>query len=78
VDAIPGRTFAGKVEDLSPATEGEFGAVPPDPSAGNFTKYVQRVPVKIAFDRLSPEDNDKVRIGLSANVSLRRQKWAAK
>jgi membrane fusion protein, multidrug efflux system len=49
VDAFPGRTFAGKVESLAPASGSQFALLPPDNATGNFTKIVQRVPVKIVF-----------------------------
>ena len=71
MDAIPKRKFEGKILSISPTTEGIQAAIPPDNGAGNFTKYVQRVPVKIALE-LSPADQEKVRTGLSADVILRR------
>jgi len=52
VDAIGGQKFAGVVESFSPGTGSKFSLLPPDNSTGNFTKVVQRVPVKIL---LSPE-----------------------
>jgi membrane fusion protein (multidrug efflux system) len=50
VDAYPGRRFTGHVESLSPATGARFALLPPDNATGNFTKVVQRVPVRIAVD----------------------------
>lgn len=50
VDAYPGREFSGRVESLSPATGARFALLPPDNATGNFTKVVQRVPVRIAVD----------------------------
>ena len=50
VDAYPGRTFRGKVESLSPATGARFSLLPPDNATGNFTKVVQRIPVRIRVD----------------------------
>ena len=47
VDAYPDRTFRGLVESLSPATGAKFSLLPPDNATGNFTKVVQRIPVKI-------------------------------
>ena len=49
VDAIEGRVFQGTVESFSPGTGAKFSLLPPDNSTGNFTKIVQRVPVKILF-----------------------------
>ncbi|MGB7212188.1 MAG: HlyD family secretion protein [Gemmatimonadales bacterium] len=50
VDAYPGRTFTGHVESVSPATGARFALIPPDNATGNFTKVVQRIPVRIAVD----------------------------
>jgi membrane fusion protein, multidrug efflux system len=47
VDAYPGREFRGVVESVSPATGARFALIPPDNATGNFTKVVQRVPVRI-------------------------------
>lgn len=49
VDAYPGCTAQGTVESLSPATGSKFALLPPDNATGNFTKVVQRVPVRIAI-----------------------------
>lgn len=69
VDIFPGRVFHGKVAELSPASGSQFALLPPDNATGNFTKVVQRVPVKIrllpgqsGLDRLSP--------GFSAEVTV--------
>ena len=43
-------TFHGKVESLSPATGARFALLPPDNATGNFTKVVQRLPIRIAVD----------------------------
>lgn len=72
IDAIPGKSFEGRIENFSPSTEGVFAAVPADNASGNFTKYVQRVPVRIGFTHLSAEENTRVRIGLSADIRVRR------
>jgi membrane fusion protein, multidrug efflux system len=53
VDAFPHRTFTGKVNSLSPASGNKFALLPPDNATGNFTKIVQRIPVKIVFDASS-------------------------
>jgi membrane fusion protein (multidrug efflux system) len=49
VDAVDGQVFQGVVDSFSPGTGAEFSLLPPDNSTGNFTKIVQRVPVKIVF-----------------------------
>ncbi len=53
LDAFPGRILTGTVESLSPASGAQFALLPPDNATGNFTRIVQRVPVKILFDRQS-------------------------
>ena len=72
IDAIPDRALQGTVESVAPASGAQFALLPPDNATGNFTKVVQRVPVKI---RLDPADlqglGDRVRPGLSAVVNVR-------
>lgn len=51
VDTFPGRLFQGHVDSLSPASGQEFALLPPDNATGNFTKVVQRIPVKIVLDQ---------------------------
>ena len=50
IDAFPGRCFPGHLESLSPASGAQFALLPPDNATGNFTKIVQRVPVKIVLE----------------------------
>jgi membrane fusion protein (multidrug efflux system) len=50
VDTYPGRRFRGHIDSLSPASGQEFALLPPDNATGNFTKVVQRIPVKIVLD----------------------------
>jgi membrane fusion protein, multidrug efflux system len=71
VDAIPGREFEGVVESISPATGATFSLLPPDNATGNFTKVVQRVPVRIKLLNLSENEIDRLQSGLSAEVSVR-------
>ncbi len=72
VDAVDGHAFTGKVDSVAPATGAQFALLPPDNATGNFTKVVQRVPVKIDFD---PETvrgfEDRLSPGLSAVISVR-------
>jgi membrane fusion protein (multidrug efflux system) len=70
VDALPGRVFKGKVASLAPGTGSEFALLPFEPGAGNFTKIVQRVPVRIALDPGQP-GLERLRSGLSAVVKVR-------
>jgi membrane fusion protein (multidrug efflux system) len=69
VDAYPGRHFVGKVESLSPATGARFALLPPDNATGNFTKVVQRVPVRIAVDQ-SADPAHPLRPGMSVEVDI--------
>jgi membrane fusion protein, multidrug efflux system len=50
VDEYPGKVFRGKVIEIAPASGSQFALLPPDNATGNYTKVVQRIPVKIAFD----------------------------
>jgi membrane fusion protein, multidrug efflux system len=50
IDAYPGKIFRGKVIEIAPASGSQFALLPPDNATGNYTKVVQRIPVKIAFD----------------------------
>jgi membrane fusion protein (multidrug efflux system) len=50
IDSFPDHTFRGRIESMSPGTGAQFALLPPDNATGNFTKIVQRVPVKIRFD----------------------------
>ena len=69
VDSYPGRTFQGLVESLSPATGAKFSLLPPDNATGNFTKVVQRIPVKIHV--AGGEDAEHpLRPGMSAEVVI--------
>jgi len=54
VDTFPGKVFEGHVDSISPASGQEFALLPPDNATGNFTKVVQRIPVKIVLDHGSP------------------------
>jgi len=54
VDTFPGQVFKGHVDSVSPASGQEFALLPPDNATGNFTKVVQRIPVKIVLDEASP------------------------
>jgi membrane fusion protein, multidrug efflux system len=69
VDALPGSTFKGKVDHLAPASGSSFSLLPPDNATGNFTKIVQRVPVKIVLDR-NQAGLDRLRAGLSVTAKI--------
>lgn len=70
VDALSGRKFKGEVQSISSATGSTFTLLPPDNATGNFTKVVQRVPVKIKINDLSSADKDMMQAGLSAVVKV--------
>jgi len=69
VDAYGGCVAEGKVASVSGATGAKFALLPPDNATGNFTKVVQRVPVRIAVTKPCP-GNHPLRPGLSANVHV--------
>ena len=50
VDGLPGKTLQGRVDSVSPASGLEFALLPPDNATGNFTKIVQRIPVRISIE----------------------------
>ncbi len=67
---MPGQTFKGEVESFAPGSGSEFSLLPFEPATGNFTRIVQRVPVRI---RLLPGQKgiERLRPGLSAQVTVR-------
>ena len=69
IDTLPGRTFQGRVAEMSPASGSQFALLPPDNATGNFTKVVQRVPVKIVLLPGQP-DLDRLHPGFSAEVTV--------
>ncbi len=70
VDAFPGVILKGKVDNVSPASGSQFALLPPDNSTGNFTKVVQRVPVKIVLDA-GQATVARLRPGLSVIATVR-------
>jgi membrane fusion protein (multidrug efflux system) len=71
IDAFPGRIFSASVESVSPASGATFALLPPDNATGNFTKVVQRVPVKIYFDEPDAREfNGRLLPGFSVIVSV--------
>ena len=73
VDALDGREFEGTVTAISGATGSKFSLVPTDNSAGNFVKIQQRVPVRIDFEGLSKEDNNRLAAGMMVVVKAERK-----
>lgn len=68
VDSVPDRTFTGTVVAVSPGTGAQFSILPPQNATGNWVKVVQRLPVRIAFDK--SEDTKLLRSGMSVNVDI--------
>jgi membrane fusion protein, multidrug efflux system len=69
VDAYPGTVLQGRVDSVEPSSEAMESLLPPDRAVGNFTKIVQRVPVKIAIDDTGPLAG-RLLPGLSVEVSV--------
>ncbi|MDR6902698.1 membrane fusion protein (multidrug efflux system) [Rhizobium miluonense] len=69
VDMFPGRTYRGHVDSVAPASGQEFALLPPDNATGNFTKVVQRIPVKIVLDGRAADTAD-LRPGMSVQPSI--------
>ena len=71
LDSFPHHTFTGRVESLSPASGAQFALLPPDNATGNFTKVVQRIPVRVVFDRDSIRGFEQaITPGMSAEVTI--------
>lgn len=71
IDAFPNRTFKGVVNSVAPASGSDFSVLPADNATGNFTKVVQRIPVKITFDPTSIKGyENRVTQGMSAEVAV--------
>jgi membrane fusion protein, multidrug efflux system len=73
VDMFPGKPVHGHVDSLAPASGQEFALLPPDNATGNFTKVVQRIPVKIALDT----SGVVLRPGMSVIPTIQTQKQPA-
>jgi membrane fusion protein (multidrug efflux system) len=69
VDTFPGLNLKGHVEEIAPASGSQFALLPPDNASGNFTKVVQRIPVKILIDH-NQRAADRLRSGMSVIVEI--------
>ena len=69
IDEYPGERIRGKVIEIAPASGSQFALLPPDNATGNYTKVVQRIPVKIALDDQTLAT--RLRPGLSVVVTVR-------
>jgi membrane fusion protein, multidrug efflux system len=75
VDTFPGVVLRGHVEEIAPASGSQFALLPPDNATGNYTKIVQRIPVKIVLDP-NPDLAARLRPGMSviAEISTKARK----
>jgi membrane fusion protein (multidrug efflux system) len=72
IDQYPGRLVRGKVVEIAPASGSQFALLPPDNATGNYTKVVQRIPVKITLDDSS--FSSQLRPGLSVVATVRTRR----
>jgi membrane fusion protein (multidrug efflux system) len=70
VDALPGSSLKGEVQSLAPGSGSQFSLLPFEPGTGNFTKIVQRVPVRIRLDP-GQKGLERLRPGLSTTVDVK-------
>jgi membrane fusion protein (multidrug efflux system) len=77
VDTFPGIVITGHVDGIAPASGSQFSLLPPDNATGNFTKVVQRIPVKLVLDAGNPLAG-KLRPGMSASATIVTDSGAAK
>ena len=76
VDTFPGQVVHGHVDSIAPASGQEFALLPPDNATGNFTKVVQRIPVRIALDSNNPSPLE-LRPGMSVIPSIETRSSSA-
>jgi membrane fusion protein (multidrug efflux system) len=72
IDEYPSQVIRGKVVEIAPASGSQFALLPPDNATGNFTKVVQRIPVKIALDDTTLAA--RLRPGLSVTTTVRTRR----
>lgn len=71
LDAFPHHPFVGRVDSISPASGAQFALLPPDNATGNFTKIVQRIPVKVVFAPQSIKGYEsRIAPGMSAEATV--------
>jgi membrane fusion protein (multidrug efflux system) len=75
IDAYPSQKLHGYVSQIAPASGSATALLPPDNATGNFTKVIQRVPVKILFD--GNPSQEILRPGLSAEVTVHTDRTEA-
>ena len=69
VDSLGGEVLTGRVESIAPATGVTFASIKPDNATGNFTKVVQRIPVKIILDP-GQALAERLRVGMSVEARI--------
>lgn len=69
VDSYPGKKFTGKVDSIMAGTGAIFSLFPPENATGNYVKVVQRIPVKIVFDK-GTDPEHILRIGMSVAPTI--------
>jgi len=72
IDKYPGKVIHGRVVEIAPASGSQFALLPPDNATGNFTKVVQRIPVKIALDDTELVRNLEPGLSVIAQVHTKR------
>jgi membrane fusion protein (multidrug efflux system) len=70
IDSYPDMKLTGKVDSVQPATGQAFSVLPAQNATGNWVKIVQRVPVKIVFDRIPDDQDRRLAPGMSVEVSV--------
>ncbi|MBF0330967.1 MAG: HlyD family secretion protein [Candidatus Omnitrophica bacterium] len=70
VDTYPGRVFSGQVHSMMAGTGAAFSLFPPENALGNYVKVVQRIPVKIVFDKDADKAHE-LRVGMSVTAKIR-------
>src|SRR5208282_640833 len=69
IDEFPDKVMRGKVQEIAPASGSQFALLPPDNATGNYTKVVQRIPVKIVLG--DPTQAAQLRPGLSVTATVK-------
>jgi len=77
VDALPGVILKGYVESLAPASGVSYSAVPPHNATGNFTKIVQRLPIRIQIEP-NQENTNQLKVGMSVRSTIKVNKCSSK
>jgi membrane fusion protein, multidrug efflux system len=71
IDSYPNITFKGHVDSIQSGSGAAFSLLPPENATGNFVKIVQRIPVKIVFDKIPDPDKYKLSIGMSVETTIK-------